>query len=233
MTERGRGALRREESALSIGPSSLAWEDGALTVRFDEITAPAPSRLRGTVRLHPGALAGQAFVLDLAGRHVWRPIAPRARVEVDLTHPALAWRGNSYFDTNAGIEPLEDAFSGWEWSRAHLPRDSLLFYDIERRGGDRAHIALRAGPDGALEPIDPPPRAALPSTFWRMPRHARGEAVRLRRTLEDAPFYARSLLDGRFGGEAAEIIHESLSLDRLRSPVVRAMLPFRMPRAFW
>jgi carotenoid 1,2-hydratase len=31
-------------------------------------------------------------------------------------------------------------------------------------------------------------------------------------------------------GELREGVHESLDLDRFRSPVVQAMLPFRMPR---
>jgi len=55
----------------------------------------------------------------------------------------------------------------------------------------------------------------------------------VRRTLTDAPFYARSLLDAQWLGERVDVMHESLSLDRLRSPVVRAMLPFRMPRILW
>jgi carotenoid 1,2-hydratase len=35
----------------------------------------------------------------------------------------------------------------------------------------------------------------------------------------------------RLLGQPAHGVHESLSLKRLRSPVVRGMLPFRMPRA--
>jgi carotenoid 1,2-hydratase len=69
-----------------------------------------------------------------------------------------------------------------------------------------------------------------------MPRTLRSDAFdrpRVRRTLEDTPFYTRSLVHGRYGGEPAQIVHESLSLDRLRLPIVRAMLPFRMPRVFW
>jgi carotenoid 1,2-hydratase len=107
---------------------------------------------------------------------------------------------------------------------------------VERRGGGAAGLALRVGPDGALEPIESPPAHDQPLSFWRMPRRVRGDANGppiLRRTLEDAPFYTRSALSGAFGGEPADIVHESLSLDRLRSPVVRAMLPFRMPRRFW
>ncbi len=233
MTERGRQSLSRTRDTLSIGPSRIAWEDGALTVRFDEVTTPAPSRLRGVIRLHPAPINAQGFALDVHGRHIWRPILPRARVEVSLENPAGGWSGDGYFDTNAGSEPLEDAFRAWDWSRAHLTSDTLLFYDLVRRGGDQAHLALRFGPDGALEPISPPERQRLPSTLWRIPRRIRaeaGHAPTLRETLEDTPFYARSALSGRYGGQSAAIVHESLSLNRLRSPVVRAMLPFRMPR---
>jgi carotenoid 1,2-hydratase len=235
MTERPRTALQRDDNTLSIGPSSLTWEDGVLTARFDEVCAPLPRRVRGTLRLYPGAVTGASFSLDAQGRHRWRPMAPRARVEVALTDPASTWSGNGYFDMNVGEEPLETAFSAWDWSRAHLPGDTLIFYDVARRAGAPAHIALRVGADGVVAPIEPPPRAPLPPTAWRTSRTARGAgdaAPRLLRTLEDTPFYSRSLLAGRYGGEPAEIVHEALSLDRLRSPVVRAMLPFRMPRVF-
>ncbi len=50
------------------------------------------------------------------------------------------------------------------------------------------------------------------------------------RTLEDTPFYARSLVGLRLIGERTVGVHESLSLDRVAHPIVRAMLPFRMPR---
>ncbi len=236
MTERGRGAVRRDADHLSIGPSRLTWEDGALTIAFDEITAPVPRRLRGVVRLRPRFVNRQGFDLDARGRHVWRPIAPRADVEVSLESPGGAWRGEGYFDTNAGAEPLEEAFGGWDWSRAHLPGDSRIFYDVVHRSGERAHLALAFASDGALRTLDPPPRAPLPPTAWRIARTARGgpeAAVTVRETLEDTPFYARSALTGLYGGAAAQIVHESLSLDRLRSPVVKAMLPFRMPRALW
>ncbi len=236
MTERRRQTLERTAARLAIGPSALSWEGGALTVRFDEVTAPLPSRLRGQVRLIPTALGDRGFDLDPAGRHRWTPIAPRARVEVMLECPSLAWTGQGYFDTNAGDEPLERAFVGWQWSRAHLARDTLLFYDVERRDGSTLNLALRTLPDGGFETIEAPPAWPLAPTGWRMARAVRDEGPggpRLRRTLEDAPFYARSALDGRYGGQPAEIVHESLSLDRLRSPIVRAMLPFRMPRVFW
>ena len=234
MTERGRSSLRREPGALSIGPSTLTWEDDVLTIRFDEVTAPIPARVRGVVRLRPKAMLSQGFVLAACGRHVWRPIAPRADVEAELELPACSWRGEGYFDTNCGDEPLEDGFSGWEWSRAHLKRDTLVFYDVRDRDGRLSRLAMRIDPRGDLTPIEPLSLRRLPSTRWRMARNIPAEASsmpRVRETLEDTPFYSRSMIEGRYEGELATIIHESLSLDRLRSSLVRAMLPFRMPRA--
>ncbi|WP_342394871.1 hypothetical protein [uncultured Rhodoblastus sp.] len=49
-------------------------------------------------------------------------------------------------------------------------------------------------------------------------------------TLGDAPFYARSSIAHCVDGEDAISTHESLDLDRFVNPVVKAMLPFRMPR---
>ncbi len=50
------------------------------------------------------------------------------------------------------------------------------------------------------------------------------------RTLEDAPFYARSLVRPALLGERVAAVHESLSLDRFRTGWVQMLLPFRMPR---
>ena len=57
------------------------------------------------------------------------------------------------------------------------------------------------------------------------------DAASVVRTLEDAPFYARSVISARLLGEPVTLMHESLSLDRFKMPIVQAMLPFRMPRA--
>ncbi len=234
MTERRRSSLHRDAVTLSIGPSRLAWEGDGLTIDFNEVTAPTPTRLRGTIRLHPGALATRTYALDGRGRHAWRPIAPRAAVEVELSEPAVRWRGKGYFDTNGGDQPLERSFSTWTWSRAHRAKDTVIYYDVDpERAGTGVHLALRIDAEGAVEEVAAPPFHAVRPTFWLMPRHVRGDAdapPRLRHTLEDAPFYSRSTLDGVIDGEAAEIVHESLSAGRLRSPIVKRMLPYRMPR---
>ncbi|MDZ4691540.1 hydratase [Terricaulis sp.] len=233
MTERGRGDLSRSHSSIAIGPSSMHWDGDALKLEIDEWTAPLPSRVRGTVTLRPEAINTQSFALDAGERHHWRPIAPRARVDVRFDGGALDWSGDAYFDSNWGEEPLERGFRSWHWSRAHTHNGTQIYYDVTPRSGADRSLALHFDQAGSATEIDPPQHAQLPNTFWRVPRATRGPAgaaPRLVRTLEDAPFYARSQLIGEINGAPADIMHESLSLDRFRMPIVRAMLPFRMPR---
>ena len=232
-TERGRSRLDRAADGLQIGPSSLSWVGSALEIRIDEVTAPLPSRLRGIVRLHPPAISDHVFDLDAAGLHRWWPMAPCARVEVALDSPDLRWSGHGYLDSNDGDEPLADAFAHWHWSRAALPGGTAVLYDVTRRTGEKASVALRFGPSGQVTDEEPPAAAALPRSLWRVSRETRadaGHAPAVRHTLEDGPFYARSVLRSRLFGENVTAMHESLSLDRFRAPWVQAMLPFRMPR---
>lgn len=240
MTERGRSAVHRDGASLTIGPSTMAWEGDELVIRLDEITAPVPPMpmlpgpVRGEVRLRPRAINTHVFTLDDAGRHRWRPMSPRADVSVRLSEPGLSWSGEGYLDHNSGDEPLEDAFEVWDWSRAHLSRDSAVLYDLKRRDGSAVSLAVRFGADARPEPFAPPPVVRLPDTVWGMKRFTRSEpggTAGVVGSWEDTPFYSRSALVTRLLGDDACGVHESLSLGRLRSPVVRAMLPFRMPRA--
>jgi carotenoid 1,2-hydratase len=224
--------VQRDARTLSIGPSHVTWDGNALEFQLDEVTVPLPSRIRGRVRLYPAALTGARFALDAAGRHHWSPIAPCARVEVALDRPGLSWNGAGYFDANAGEEPLENAFTDWDWSRARLRDATAVTYDVRRRTGDALGLALRFSPSGAVEPFAAPAATSLGRTGWRIARQARSEdaAPRLVRTLEDTPFYARSLVETNLLGERVHAVHESLSLDRFRTRWVRMLLPFRMPR---
>jgi carotenoid 1,2-hydratase len=234
MTERGRERVQREAASLAIGPSAVEWEGDALTVRIDEISVPVPGRIRGVVRVHPAAITTHTFALDAAGRHRWSPIAPCARVEVELERPALAWTGSGYLDSNAGDEPLEAAFRRWDWSRTSLEGgDTVVLYDVERRDGSALPLALRFDPLGGVRTFDPPPAVRLPRTLWRVARGTRaddGRSAAVAQTLEDAPFYSRSILSARLLGEAVTAVHESLSLERFSAAWVRTLLPFRMPR---
>jgi carotenoid 1,2-hydratase len=192
---------------------------------------PWPSRLRGSVTLR--AACRFDAPVTLAAGHTWCPIAPAARVDVRLG--TIRWSGPGYLDANHGETPLEQAFTRWDWSRAHLQGgDSAVHYDITRRHGGPLSISQRFGADGRIETVAPPPSAELPLTGWRLARHARSDAgspARIVRTLTDAPFYARSLVRARWWGEPVTAMHESLSLTRFDTRWVQAMLPFRMPRA--
>jgi len=233
MTERGRGALTRDGATYALGGSRLAWDGKGLTVELAERAVPHLTPIRGTVRLIPEAMNARSFDLDGAGRHVWRPIAPTARVEVELAQPALRWSGHGYFDSNWGSEPLEDAFVRWDWSRAEMRDGCTILYDAERRHAGGQSLALRFDRQGRLEELKPPPRVSLPSGLWRVRRGTQAdttEGVSIRRQLEDSPFYTREVLDTRLFGERAEAVHESLDLDRFASTWVKLLLPFRMPR---
>ena len=232
MTERGRGRVAVEPARFAVGPSAMAWDGTALTVEIDEIAVPRLSRIRGRVRLRPEALTEEAHVIDGAGRHLWWPVAPCARIEVELERPSLAWSGHGYFDTNAGYEPLEAGFRSWTWCRARRGPDAAVLYDATWRDGTRRMLALRFDGAGRAHAIEAPPAAALPGTLWRVDRAAVSEDGRaeLLDTLEDAPFYARSLVSTRLLGERASAVHESLSLARFATRWVKLLLPFRMPR---
>ncbi|MEM9171031.1 MAG: carotenoid 1,2-hydratase, partial [Pseudomonadota bacterium] len=64
----------------------------------------------------------------------------------------------------------------------------------------------------------------------RRTRSAAGAAPRVVKTLEDTPFYSRSVVRSRLFGADRIGVHESLSGPRLRNPAVKMLLPFRMPR---
>jgi carotenoid 1,2-hydratase len=234
LTERGRSAVQRSADTLTLGPSRVRWDGGMLEFQIDEVSVPLPSRVRGTVRVYPATVLPHVFALDAGGRHRWRPIAPSARVELDFRQPALRWAGTGYCDSNAGDEPIEDAFVRWDWSRAALADGATaVLYDVSTRtAGDRG-LAIRIDRAGAVEPFDAPPASPLPATLWRVGRGTRSEPrqpAAVLRTLEDTPFYARSIVSARLLGVPVTAMHESLSLDRFRSAWVQALLPFRMPR---
>ncbi len=233
MTERPRASIWRSASALTIGPSTLSWDGTTLKVDLDEVTSPLPSRIRGQVRLRPEGLNTEQIALDREDRHHWWPIAPCSRVEVDLDQPGLRWSGAGYLDANMGSAPLEDAFSVWNWSRAKIGQDTAVLYDVSPRQGGELSVAVKFDRTGRGEAFEPPARADLKSTGWGIRRETRADpgcAPAVRRTLENAPFYARSLLDTSLLGVPALAVHETLSLDRFNAAIVKAMLPFRMPR---
>ena len=235
MTERGRASMQRDAEHLRVGPSHLKWYGDHLEISLDEISVPLPRRVRGTVRVYPEALCTFSKALDDAGKHRWGPIAPCARVEVDLAKPGLRWQGNAYLDSNEGDEPVTVPFKTWDWSRARMADGSTaVIYDVTQTNNARTLLAERFKPDGSWESFEPAKkREALPGTLWRIDRGVRADAgtsSRVLNTLEDTPFYARSLLTTQLLGEQVTAVHETIQPQRLAHPAVQMMLPFRMPR---
>ena len=235
MTERRARELYRDARTLRIGPSAMRWDGKGLTVEIDEITPLFPHRVKGYVKLYPEAVVNHPVVLDKAARHCWWPIAPCAKVEVELEQPCLSWSGSGYFDFNTGEVSLEQSFRKWNWCRAGLPEGTAVLYDLVEKDGDICSLAIKFDPSAGVADFDPPPPAQLERSFWRMSRSTRCEAgdnARVLVALEDSPFYTRSVIETKLLGRTATAIHESLDLDRFDRPIVQAMLPFRMPRRF-
>jgi carotenoid 1,2-hydratase len=151
-------------------------------------------------------------------------------VEVDLDMPSLRWCGHGYFDTNSGAVPLQDCFRDWHWSRRHQDGATHVTYQTRDRADRIAGLALRIDDSGHIDRQDLPPVRQLPRGLWRMPRpiaaHAQTQVIE---TLEDAPFYTRSVVRSADHGDALTM-HESLSLDQFVKPWVQRLLPFRTRR---
>ena len=234
MTDRGRAALRQSRDALRVGPSQMRWDAGVLVIDIDEVSGPPMiSRVQGQIRLTPSAVTSVEAMLTPDARHIWRPFAPSAHIEVDLTQ-GHRWTGHGYFDANFGTAALEADFKRWTWGR--YPRSAggtTCFYDGLRADGSTLALGLDVAVDGSVRQIAPPPLTALGRTKWGIARDTRcdvGHRPRQTMALLDAPFYSRSLVQTRIDGETVQGVHEALDLRRFRSPIVKAMLAIRVPR---
>ena len=233
MTERGRRQVSRSANHLTVGPSSMHWEGDTLVIGLAEIGLPLPRRIIGSVRVTPEVTAKQGYMLNADGAHLWRPIAPKARIAVDFDRPRLRWQGMGYIDHNRGEAPIADGFRHWTWARTQTQNGPRILYDGIRRDGSAFALNLAFDSEGQVTPAPSPTMLPVKSGLWGIKRQVHadvGATPRLIETLVDAPFYARSVVETILSDETVTMMHESLDLDRLRQPLVRAMLPFRMPR---
>jgi carotenoid 1,2-hydratase len=223
----------RTGCGVAIGRSSMIWEGDRLTVDIDE-RSPLGRSLRGKVVLHPDARTGLEIPIDDRGQHRWWPVAPLARIEVDLPLPGARFSGHGYHDANAGDVPIESAFETWNWSRARLGAGAVMTYDVACTSGAERSLALKVSRSGRVEPLEHTRMSPLGTTAWRLERRARadqGHGATVVRALEDGPFYARALLKTRLDGSDGIAMHETLAAHRLRSALVRFFTSFRMNKA--
>ena len=230
MTERGSHALNQAATRLAIGPSALQCTPQGLQIEIHERAMPFGQRVEGQVSVQFDQALDECFELDDAGDHWWWPIAPSARIQVQMDRPDLSWSGSAYMDSNFGKRPIETGFSSWNWCRGHAADGSChIHYDAQLVSGKEKCLSLSISDAGEMTRIASPSRQQLPrGPVWRVARPARLPASRYVHvnTLEDTPFYTRSQVrvDGR------EFMHESLDLGRFCRPWVQRLLPFRMPR---
>lgn len=237
MTDRGAGALRQTRDSLTVGPSQIHWTGRELVIEINEWGAlPMVAPVRGRIVLTPAAVTGTEVALTPDARHMWRPFAPIAEIEVDLG-PATRWSGHGYFDANFGSRPLEQDFRFWTWGRFPLRDRTVCFYDAIRRDGSTLALGVQIDPSGDLREITPPPLVPMQRSLWALRRESRadpGFVPRQHLSLLDAPFYSRALVETRIDGETSLGMHEALDLRRFRNPLLKPMLAVRVPRrAAW
>jgi len=180
MTERGRKSLRRTPMWMTIGPSSLSWDGNRLLIEIDEVTAPFPSRIRGRVHVYPFALVDNPVALDIDGRHWWTPLAPCARVDVDLDEPNLHWAGTGYLDSNSGDQPLGSMISNGakaptcRWPCGSTARADWSISNRLRKCGCRRRAGAFPARRGATRTRRPRLRGR-----WKIRRSTRDRSSRL------------------------------------------------------
>lgn len=224
---------------ITIGKSSLSKRtDGVYELSLED-RPPAyalPMGIKGRVRFTsdgPTAVPSTGpFVLDRDGAHRWAPVAPRCRVDVDLSAPNLRFSGDGYHDVNHGDEPLGAAFSRWHWARSHERDRTRIRYDRALRDGTRRVLDIESDRDGLRYVHRDDERAMkLAMGAWTLMEPAAlhvdsGPALTNVRRVESSPFYARYTARTQRAARG----REHLDLDRFALPSMQRMLPFRARR---
>ena len=241
MTERGRGSLSRSENELRVGNSRMRYTPEGLVIDFDETALPWPGqrlwpeRISGRITLVAAVHNMDAFDLDPAGGHRWWPKMPRGRVSVACSAFAGGgFEGEGYHDINFGDRPLEKDFTSWDWARGTAKDGrTVIVYDALMKDGGSRRMGLSFWADGARTSFPLPSRQPFPRGFWGVRGGIAcdaGAMPTVGKKLEDSPFYTRSLVETELQGQKVAMVHESLDCRRLANPLVRLMLPFKMPR---
>lgn len=233
MTDRGRAALDQTRDTFTVGPSRMHWTGSQMVIDVNEWGAlPKVTPLRGRIVLTPAAVTRTEVALTPDGRHMWRPFAPIASIDVDLG-PGTRWTGHGYFDANFGTRPLEQDFRFWTWGRYPLRDRTVCFYDATRRDGSTLALGVQIDRQGGVQAVEPPPKTHFRRNIWGLKRETRADAgvrPRTRMSLLQAPFYSRGLVETQIDGEQTVGMHEALDLWRFNLPILKPMLALRVPR---
>ncbi|WP_299146387.1 carotenoid 1,2-hydratase [uncultured Tateyamaria sp.] len=234
MTDRGQSALRQTASRFEVGPSRMRWQGGQLIIDINEVSSPPLiSRITGQITITPSALTSVELPLTPDGAHIWRPFAPRSRIDVQIDRKGWQWQGEGYFDANFGTRALEDDFSYWTWGRYPTGTGATCFYDATRLDGSELASGFAFDDSGAATEIPLPPKSPMRRSLWAVRRETRGDAGTRARQVQnmlDAPFYSRSAVETTLNGTRTTGVHEALDLTRFRSPLIKPMLAVRVPR---
>ncbi|MFO0736471.1 MAG: carotenoid 1,2-hydratase [Labilithrix sp.] len=230
LTEQAVRAEARTTEGVAIGASVMRWDGDRLVVDIDERT-PLGRRVRGKVVLTPETQSELELTLDPRSEHRWWPVAPRARIEVDMPELGVRFAGHGYHDANAGDVSLDASFRSWSWARGRAQDASLITYDVTLTDSSHKSLALAIPSRGEVTHLASIEAVSLGRTRWGLARVVRAEpggTARVVRSLEDGPFYARALVETRLEGRPITVVHETLAADRLRRRWVRFCTSFRM-----
>ena len=116
---------------------------GRLKFDIDEISAPWPRRLRGRVRVEAGGNKPASLQARAEGGHIWRPIAPRARVAVRSSEPEHQVERKRLFRLAIlATSRSEAGFPTLDLVSCAAARRRGVFYDAERRREGPLHLSL-------------------------------------------------------------------------------------------
>ncbi|HXS18163.1 MAG TPA: hypothetical protein VN764_13290 [Polyangiaceae bacterium] len=170
---------------------------------------------------------------DGSPAHVWAPRCVAARGQAILAYDGEVHRleGAAYFDSNLSRLPLqEQGISSWRWGRVSFDDETVVYYDISGRGGDKTTLVCSQGRNTKLHFIDAAPmfcRERRGNFGLSGPRQVDIETSHahyrfsLEQLVDDGPFYQRYLVTGKRtslgphgGGSAtghgiAELVHPS------------------------
>lgn len=212
----------------------MRWDDGQLVIDINEISGPPlVNRIQGEIRITPSSITSVELPLTPDGAHVWRPFAPKARIDVNIDRPGWQWQGEGYFDANFGTRALEEDFSYWTWGRFPTKDGATCFYDATRLDGSELAAGFAFDHDGHARQIPMPPKKAFRRSLWAVKRETRADAdykPHQVMNMLDAPFYSRSAVKTKLEGQETIGVHEALDLTRFRSPLLKPMLAVRVPR---